>query len=390
MINHSESHSGCRQSHQTSFSILLLDLSSWYTPSKFYKAKLKRKKEREVGGWQGKKDKKVKLLINNFQENVNSCSSTNKNVSQAEAHSSICCIFLRTPTRSGGERSLPLPGGPLASAVARLWHGAQARLDAVLHRITPCAQILKTQLSHAKPCPSSRVSALRVPEVRSGGPTAQPCRCLVQSGFLRSGSCCHIWSPRVCMVEHFTAWAWGAAGSIPQAGEWVRVAEGYGQGARSQEREDGMSHMHEQDGTTQRMRQTVSVPRILQYLSCTPLLQRSVASWTLGVRGQNQNRKIGIRTHSPWLKMVICFLFIFTITVSQWGCPRAVALPLLLHSITYCWIPPASYTSRITPAQPSVPSDLVRRQISCSLMGECWIFHYHLSPEVWRLIICTI
>lgn len=131
---------------------------------------LKERKKGRWRGWQGKKDKKVKLLINDFQENVNSCSSTSKNVSQAEAHSSICCIFLWTPTRSGGERSLPLPGGPLASAVARLWHGAQARLDAVFHRSTPSVQILKTQLSYAKPCPSSRVSALRVPEVRRGVP----------------------------------------------------------------------------------------------------------------------------------------------------------------------------------------------------------------------------
>lgn len=49
---------------------------------------------------------------------------------------------------------------------------------------------------------------------------------------------------------------------------------------------------------------------------------------------------------------------------------RSVTLLLLLHYNTTCFLLPATQRG-LPPAQPSILSDLVRRQISLSLMGEC-------------------
>lgn len=227
-------------------------------------------------------------------------------------------------TISGEQSLLPLLSAPLAPvvrtssgmviwAVAWIWHSSQPWLNGVFLKSTPSVQILKAQLSHARNCPISCVSVLRAQEaekVGSHGP-AVPAFGAIQAPVLPQPKpqTAHGWTfqglSTVCCGQRAPSKGTGASGR--------------GVGGRCKtmwKRRCTYVHVHGQERTTQRTSQTASIPGLLSPLCCTSLLQRSIARWKVGAWGQNQKRKNSICSHRPWLKMVIYFVFIFTLTVS--------------------------------------------------------------------------
>lgn len=132
----------------------------------------------------------------------------------------------------------------------------------------------------------------------------------------------------------------------------------------------GQGKVNGQDRTPQHVSQRAPGPALLSpaHLYHKRVLQDG--NWELEAKIKTEKKRIC--SHRPMLRAVIYFHFLFTLNVSQRGCPQKhhTPAPVALHYNAACFLLPAPHRG-LPPAQPSLLSDRVRRQISCSLMGEC-------------------